>query len=523
MEQFERQENIKEVNKIQHIDTPINTSEENKNEKPYTKTKNVGMSLCLDFSIIIFVFVFYIYICILKNDRESYLDIISYISYLSIFIRIIIFGYPGDKVFLCLKTTCLMLLFFPLCRYHNPVYNFIFFWVPFNDFFRGLVIIKFLNFIYEQDILHALENNLNPDFLKIIEKYKDLSHITFKSIISFFIPRKKLLALLLMFLLLIKLSIFFYRDNNLPFEYKERLKSKKYFICANLFNNRDIIEDWTNELLKLVDYLGKDNVYISIEENGDSWDGTSEYLKSFEEQLHQKGIMCTVKTEKLVWKKDHNRISFLTTLRNKALAPMYDDSALDWYPHEYYILFFNDIVYKWQDVVKLIMTNNMEYDIACGLDYYFRFYDKWVSRDLNGIKLKNHFPYFTDRTAQYRVVNGDPVRSFACWNGLAILNAEPFTQTSFKFINNDAVMESECFLLCKQYWIKGFNRILINPNIIFTYDYYYYYMTRYLDPLYKYNLAYFYYYISFFIDDNPNSANLLDKNITMERNWMEYI
>ena len=50
----------------------------------------------------------------------------------------------------------------------------------------------------------------------------------------------------------------------------------------------DIIEIYIEETKKLIEYLGKNNVIISIVENGDSVDNTRKYLKNFQSYLNEK-------------------------------------------------------------------------------------------------------------------------------------------------------------------------------------------------------------------------------------------
>ena len=83
-------------------------------------------------------------------------------------------------------------------------------------------------------------------------------------------------------------------------------------------------------------------------------------------------------------------------------------------------------------------------------------------------------------------------------------------------------MESECFLICKDYWEKGFNKIFINPNVKVAYEYWDYYREKYVDPFYKYN-TYLYYYVHYFFDDNPSSGDLAHNDIAMKKDWRFYI
>ncbi|ODQ70985.1 hypothetical protein LIPSTDRAFT_5732 [Lipomyces starkeyi NRRL Y-11557] len=52
---------------------------------------------------------------------------------------------------------------------------------------------------------------------------------------------------------------------------------RKYFIAANLWNNEAILDQWGKELIRAIEILGSENVYISIVEN-DSEDRTPEKL-----------------------------------------------------------------------------------------------------------------------------------------------------------------------------------------------------------------------------------------------------
>ncbi len=315
--------------------------------------------------------------------------------------------------------------------------------------------------------------------------------------------------------------MFIINENYLPASYKDKIRTKKYFICANLFNNEDIMDSWTSELLKIVDYVGKENVFISILENGDSKDKSQEMLNEFEKKLNHMGIKNLIITTKKIDKKHYSRIDFLVRLRNMVLEPMY--SHIDWNFEDFTILFFNDIIYKWQDVIKLIMTNDMNYDVACGLDFYDQFYDVWVSRDLNDRRLTSYFPYFVDDTGKYQVLTGEPVRVFSCWNGLAVMKAEPFSyMNEFRFRSSISVIESECFLICYDYWKFGFNKILINPNIKFTYEYIHYYKAKYFDPIFNIHF-YFYYYFKHWGENNPDSNNLNDSFTSINKFWKSFI
>ena len=80
---------------------------------------------------------------------------------------------------------------------------------------------------------------------------------------------------------------------------------------------------------KLRDYLGPENVIISIYENGDSTDKTRKYLNFFESYLINNKVTNVVNMEKIEEKEGVDRIRFLARLRNKSLDLLYQIADLD--------------------------------------------------------------------------------------------------------------------------------------------------------------------------------------------------
>ncbi|AIN96520.1 hypothetical protein LPMP_130910 [Leishmania panamensis] len=79
------------------------------------------------------------------------------------------------------------------------------------------------------------------------------------------------------------------------------------------------------------------------------------------------------------------------------------------------------------------------FDMACGMDFYFTFYDTWITRDRLGKPFKPQMPYSDDRATQeafYRIFNHEPSGGYApetsaipvkcCWNGLAAIRGRFF-------------------------------------------------------------------------------------------------
>ncbi|PJF17491.1 hypothetical protein PSACC_02694 [Paramicrosporidium saccamoebae] len=260
-----------------------------------------------------------------------------------------------------------------------------------------------------------------------------------------------------------------------PEDTKAILSGKRYFIAALLKDNESIMANWTRELLKTINSLGDDNVFVSIVENGDSRDGTRRHLDNLKASLKEQSIRHSIIVEEVVQRNDKDRIELLSELRNKAIEPLY--SMTKWDPKMTRVLFLNDIWFKSTDLLELLITNRGEYDIACALDFYVRFYDSWVTRDLTGSEIRPSFPYFNDATAKEQQRHGKPVRVFSCWNGVAVLQAEPFfKKVAFRTSSASQIYHSECFWICYDFWKAGYNRVLINPNVNVAYNQWFYHM-----------------------------------------------
>ncbi|KAF7298555.1 Glycosyltransferase family 69 protein [Mycena indigotica] len=64
---------------------------------------------------------------------------------------------------------------------------------------------------------------------------------------------------------------------------------EKIFIAALFHNNEEVIPHWTKEIMKVINYLGADNVFVSIVESY-SKDASPALLRSFESRLSSQKI-----------------------------------------------------------------------------------------------------------------------------------------------------------------------------------------------------------------------------------------
>ncbi|KAH9942749.1 cryptococcal mannosyltransferase 1-domain-containing protein [Amylocystis lapponica] len=206
---------------------------------------------------------------------------------------------------------------------------------------------------------------------------------------------------------------------------------ERIFIAAMFYNNEHVLPHWSATLLKVVQYLGTDNVFVSIVESN-SVDRTRDILRTLDGKLADAGVRRRIllddqtvqRPQDMAW---NPRIEFLSAVRNRALEPLVEAGGFD------KVLFSNDIFIEPESIVELLKTADGAYDMACGLDFaHFGSYDAWVLRDRIGRLTSVHWPYFFD-AADYAAMQAEaPVPVFACWNGIAALQADPFLPVALR-------------------------------------------------------------------------------------------
>jgi len=151
--------------------------------------------------------------------------------------------------------------------------------------------------------------------------------------------------------------------------------SEKIFIAAMFSNNEPVIHYWHDSLIKVIHYLGSDNVFVSIVESH-STDGSPQLLEALDADLASMGVPRRILTrDEAVPKPDdmsgNNRIEFLAATRNRAMEPL----MVGGYDR---VVFSNDIFIEPESLVELLETNDGRYDMACGLDFGHFGYDTQI-------------------------------------------------------------------------------------------------------------------------------------------------
>ncbi|KAJ5071379.1 hypothetical protein M0811_10441 [Anaeramoeba ignava] len=251
----------------------------------------------------------------------------------------------------------------------------------------------------------------------------------------------------------------------------KKVQQPFFYIAALIYNNENILPQFSQELLDLIQILGRKNTYVSIFENG-SQDKTKEMLSLLKEQLEERYIDHTITME--TWKRDRreDRIGILARLRNKVLYKLSEFNENEDLVIK--VIFLNDIYFRKEDILELIKTRSCKYDMACAMDFYFSFYDTWVTRDLNGESCTGIYPYFRDPQAQNALRRNEPFNVYSCWNGVVVFDGKSIEDILFRKRTANECSASECLLVCRDLWSKNRTDIVLNPNVKVSYEPFWY-------------------------------------------------
>ena len=468
------------------------------------------------------------------NDQNYYfLLIYIFLSLYHFYIYIILFKSKevhnhDSKVFLFISLFIYLFTYFIICD-PNPIFCLISFYSFYPNFVKAIFIIFIHSYSLYYFINHNKSNIINyktqeessskfrNNSKKIIESYflsSFFDYIFKKRVFKSFIIGLILFYSIeiIIFVNRIKLWVYFNKKENiLPIA---SYKNTTFYITSNVVNIKNIIEDYLFQLKNLINYIGERNVIISIVENGDSKDDTRTFLKNFQNYLNKKNILNKFYLKRIIEdprkirkpfeKYSRLRIEYFANLRNKCLEFLYELPNIDF--NNTIIIFLNDIVFKYEDVINLLSTNKEDFDLVCGLDMNDnKFYDRWVSVDLEGDGLRKYFPFFVNKEGQDLVINHKPIRVFSCWNGIIAFRALPLKDKKIQFrnkinytlpkyiLNNPAkdYYESECTFFNIDFFSSGYTKKFINPDVRVTYKHQYFFESKYNIPSLKHIFGYF--------------------------------
>ena len=307
-----------------------------------------------DILILIFLFIGNIFI----NVNYFFILIYLFLSiyHIYIFYLIIINETKKKLIEFIFLSIILYILTYYIIYDPNPIFCFISYYIFFSNYYKSILII-FIHTFFLSRYLHIKKININVYLEKIPLKKNEISIISNgiqKSsskdyFLSYFIEystkNKKIIFFVLLsiilniffFLLRIKLWVYFNnKEKTLPISSS---KNTTFYITAMVCNMEDIMHNYINQMKKLINYLGYQNVIISIIENGDSQDQTRQYLKEFQEFLNRNKIINEIllnheiddprnKTVPFI-RNSPLRIKFYAQLRNRCFDLLYKLHNID--------------------------------------------------------------------------------------------------------------------------------------------------------------------------------------------------
>ncbi|KAF6825993.1 polysaccharide export protein [Colletotrichum plurivorum] len=294
--------------------------------------------------------------------------------------------------------------------------------------------------------------------------------------------------------------------------------NETFFIASIHRNNGPLLGGpWTENMLWLIDYLGRDRVYFSAVESG-SQDDTKAKLSALKEQLDARGVPNTVVLGKTVQEQleeihdrppanagaapppgwvwnakeqhfDMRRISYLARERNLAMKPLEDLASPQQqegsHPSRKFdkVLWFNDVVFEPLEVSMLLDTRGGDFAAACSMDFTLwpYYYDTFALRDDRGLKTASwYWPWFHSSRARASAAAMQPVEVRSCWNGIVAFDAAPFYDNGdrpplrFRAVDDSLAAlhleGSECCLVHADNQLSRKKGVWLNPNVRVGYN-----------------------------------------------------
>ncbi|KAL4820375.1 cryptococcal mannosyltransferase 1-domain-containing protein [Aspergillus spinulosporus] len=248
-------------------------------------------------------------------------------------------------------------------------------------------------------------------------------------------------------------------------------RNEKVFIAAVLYDPQGDLAagPWGRALLRLIELLGEQNVFLSIYENNSGENGETA-LQALTSQVScnhsivsQPGLDLNGLSRVVLpgGEKRIRRIDYLSAIRNRALFPLEQQNVEGIYYDK--LLYLNDVIFDPVEALQLLFCTNADahgiaqYRAACAVDFSnaFKFYDTYAMRDLEGYEIGMPFyPWFTSAgNAQSRqdVLSGrDAVRVRSCWGGMVAFDARFFQgRNPLRFRSGNELFwdASECCLV----------------------------------------------------------------------------
>ena len=494
---------------------------------------------------------------IIKSYNLYFLLIFASLTIYHIFIFVILLAIQNKNSssikYFIFNSILLYLITYFLIYDANPLFYLFTYFAFYPKFIKAVLIIlihTYFLYLYINHIKSNFSNNKTSFNYKFAFNY--ISNFYFLSDIFNNLKEKKNLKIYSLGLIFFFFfdALLFFNKNIIWIHFNDKKKTlpisssknKKFFIATNIFNMEILMDFYISQMKQLINYLGETNVIVSIVENGDSKDKTREHLIDFRKYLNDRKIInkfvlnheiddirkknyCSLKISRL-------RIEYYAKLRNKCLELLYELPDIDF--NNTVVIFFNDVIFRYEDIINLLSTNYEDYDAVCGFDFHFSFYyDRWVTIDLDGEGLSKYFPYFINKEGQDLVINHQPIRVFSCWNGVIAFKALPLKDKRIQFRSKKnpslpketikdpseiylTYYESECTYFNIDLFSLGYTKIFINPNVKVSYEYNNYFNSKFFISLFKHFSNYFFlYFLGLIKKRNKYMSNYSDNKIKL--------
>lgn len=264
---------------------------------------------------------------------------------------------------------------------------------------------------------------------------------------------------------------------------------RRFFLSLALHNSGKVLPNLIYQILQMVSQLPPGSIAcVSIYDSGSS-DASPLWLHLLKLLLTTLDVPFKIVADgTLTRNAGDDRIAFLSRIRNLALNAILVEGFGGKVMANDRFVFINDVFFCYSQALRLAV--NEQADFSCGYDavsnsrpfkdlhnqqpvsHTLWLYDIWVGRDKNGQFMGAGF-FSSNSMDSVNIKAGLPFRVHCCWSGMAALDPTPFLNgLRFRSYVKGECQASECSLVCDDYHRLNKSRVLLDPTVFTTYDYF---------------------------------------------------
>ncbi|KAJ1959746.1 hypothetical protein H4R35_007613 [Dimargaris xerosporica] len=247
-----------------------------------------------------------------------------------------------------------------------------------------------------------------------------------------------------------------------------------YFVAVFVHEAAAAIPHLMHELIRVVDVVGRDQIFLSIYGAG-STDATKARLLEAMALMQALGLDFHLVLSNAITPDEQRQVPHMVSARNQLLEPLAQYAEYHRSTPYSRAVFIDSTYFCAHSLLTLLATaDTQRADLACGLDFtdsegVLQFSDVGTARDIAGRAFdQDPADLVSDAVGRQRLSAQLPFQVRACWSGLAALNADALhgaRNTTFRLGGDDECDGPETLRLAHDLARAGAGHVVVDPTV----------------------------------------------------------